>query len=117
MGLSPEERLEKHRTLRDWLVYQLRQEERIVKALEKELDEQRRRQEVARIEMSWKLQPNRAQPEQPMLHRGNCGLHKTAAGYINKAEAFIAIEEFPQLEMCHICAPWGSLGIERPGAG
>ncbi|MGW7368006.1 DUF6233 domain-containing protein [Streptomyces sp. NPDC054841] len=49
-----------------------------------------------------------------MLHRGNCGLYKVQLGYLDKEHVMIALQEFPGLEMCEICAPWGSLGIDKP---
>lgn len=113
--LTPAERLEKQRTLRDWLAFQLRQAEQAIEQLEREIAEDQRRREVARVEQSWKLQPGRGDKMQPMLHRGNCGLYKTELGYLDKAHVIIAIEEFPQLEMCDICKPWGLLGIPKPG--
>lgn len=113
-GLSISERLEKQRTLRDWLAYQLAQADRAIRDLEAQEKEERRRKEAARREMSWKLQPARAEEGHPMLHRGTCAIFRGEIGLLNLQEVKIAFEEFPDLEMCTICNPWGSLGIEKP---
>ncbi|WP_093659556.1 DUF6233 domain-containing protein [Streptomyces wuyuanensis] len=100
--------------LRDWLAYQLRQTERTLAQLRAEEDEERRRLEAERIAGSWKLQPARVTGAQPMLHRADCRLYKTQLGYLDREHAAVALEEFPRLEMCQICAPWGSLGLPAP---
>lgn len=112
--LSISQRLEKQRTLRDWLSYQLQIADRTIRELEQQEREDRRRREVARRELSWKLQPARAVEGHPVLHRGSCSLFKGEVGLLNMEEVKIAFEEFPELELCDICAPWGSLGIDKP---
>ncbi|WP_329126147.1 DUF6233 domain-containing protein [Streptomyces sp. NBC_01353] len=113
-GLSIAERLEKQRTLRDWLRWQLDQADRTIRQLEAEEKEQERRREVARAEMAWKVLPSRAAQGQPMLHRGGCHIDPRRTGLLSQEEAFVAIQQFPELEFCDICAPWGSLGIDKP---
>ena len=113
-GLTTSERLAKQRTLREWLAYQLAQADRAIRELEAQEAEERRRREVARREMSWKLQPARAVEGHPMLHRGACSIFNREIGYLNLEEVKVAFAEFPDLEMCSICNPWGSLGIEKP---
>lgn len=100
--------------LRDWLAYQLRQTERTLEQLKREEEEERRRLEEERIAGSWKLQPGRVDGAEPMLHRADCRLYKTQLGYLDRAHVDVALEEFPRLEMCQICAPWGSLGLPAP---
>ncbi|MFE5301851.1 hypothetical protein [Streptomyces sp. NPDC056632] len=51
-----------------------------------------------------------------MLHRGNCPDAKSVAGLLSVDEVRIAFEEFPEMEMHEMCAPWGSLGIDKPPA-
>lgn len=114
--LTAEERLAMQRILREWLAYQLRLTDKMIRDLEHEVEQTRRRREAARIEMSWKLQPGRADRMEPMLHRGSCGLFKTEIGYMDREHVMIALEEFPRLEMCEICNPWGSLGIPQPSS-
>ncbi|MEJ8662135.1 MULTISPECIES: hypothetical protein [Streptomyces] len=46
-GLAPEQRLQKHKALRDWLRFQLQQTESTIQQLERQVEEDRRRQ-VAR---------------------------------------------------------------------
>ncbi|MFD3662577.1 DUF6233 domain-containing protein [Streptomyces sp. NPDC058659] len=57
----------------------------------------------------------RAPEGHPMLHRGNCGLRaKYGAGELLDVDgAMGAAEEYPDMEMCDVCAPWGSLGIDK----
>ncbi|MFI8293254.1 DUF6233 domain-containing protein [Streptomyces sp. NPDC085614] len=114
--LSISERLAKQRTLRDWLRWQLTQTDRTIRELEAEEKEEKRRRDVARAEMMWKIQPARAVEGEPMLHRGGCGLY-TGAGLLGAEEVVTALREFPGMTMCEICNPWGSLaglGIEKP---
>ncbi|MGW5003287.1 DUF6233 domain-containing protein [Streptomyces hydrogenans] len=114
MALSIAERLDKQRTLLEWLRYQVTVAERTIRDLEREEAEERRRREQARREMTWKLQPARAVQGHPMLHRGNCAQYTRELGLISRQEVVIAFQEFPDLEMCAICSPWGSLGIDKP---
>ncbi|MFD4589035.1 DUF6233 domain-containing protein [Streptomyces sp. NPDC058434] len=113
--LSRAERIRMHEGLRDWLRYQLRQTERTLAQLQQEGEEDRRQRERERIETSWKLQPRRGDDALPMLHRGDCGLFRTQIGYLDKEHVTVALED-PRLEMCEICAPWGSLGLDGPSA-
>ncbi|MFF6844720.1 DUF6233 domain-containing protein [Streptomyces tanashiensis] len=110
------DRLEKQETLRDWLRWQLDQTERTIRELKAQQEEERRRREVARREMSWKVVPGRAVEGHPVLHRGNCPDAKNVAGLLSMDEVRIAFEEFPEMEMHETCAPWGSLGIDKPPA-
>ncbi|MEU9859135.1 DUF6233 domain-containing protein [Streptomyces sp. NPDC047974] len=114
MALSIAERIEKHRTLLVWLRHQVAVEERTIRDLEREEAEDQRRREQAHRETTWKLQPARAVQGHPMLHRGNCGQYTREFGLLSRDEVVIAFQEFPDLEMCAICAPWGSLGLDRP---
>ncbi|MFF4746768.1 DUF6233 domain-containing protein [Streptomyces sp. NPDC001268] len=101
--------------LRDWLTYQLRQTERTLEQLKREEEEERRRLEAERIAQSWKLQPARVEGAEPMLHRADCRLYKVQLGYLDREHVTVALEEFPRLEMCAICAPWAALGLPAPG--
>ena len=100
--LTPEQRLEKHRAVRDWLGWQYRQAQKTVNDLERQIDADRQRAEKAWQERSWKVQPERA-GRPAMLHRGGCSLFKTELGYLNREEALIALEE--GLEACEVCRP------------
>lgn len=101
--LTPEQRLEKHRAVRDWLGWQYRQAQKTVNDLERQITADRHRAEKARRERSWKVQPERA-GRPAMLHRGGCSLFKTELGYLNREEAVIALEE-EGLEACEVCRP------------
>ncbi|MBT2439781.1 hypothetical protein J7E93_06525 [Streptomyces sp. ISL-36] len=112
--LSISERLEKQRAVLQWLEYQTAQTAKTIRELEAQEREEQRRREVARRELGWKIQPSRAEEGQPMLHRGNCGQYQEQFGLLRRDEVVIAFQEFPAMEMCDICAPWGSLGIDKP---
>ncbi|MEU6979638.1 DUF6233 domain-containing protein [Streptomyces sp. NPDC046371] len=108
------ERIEKQKTLLSWLEYQVHTTREAIRRLEKEQAEEERRREVAHREMRWKIQPARAVEGQPMLHRGNCGQYDRGGGLLDRQEVVTFFEQFPGAEMCDICAPWGSLGIDKP---
>ncbi|MFI9297555.1 DUF6233 domain-containing protein [Streptomyces gardneri] len=110
------ERLEKQKVLLAWLRYQVTQTERTVRDLERQEAEEKRRREVARLEMGWVIQASRAIEGHPMLHRGNCslGARHGVSELLDMEGVLGAVEEYPDLEMCDVCAPWGSLGITKP---
>ncbi|MEU7032757.1 DUF6233 domain-containing protein [Streptomyces sp. NPDC046237] len=115
--LSLSERIDKKRTLLEWLHWQVGQTQREIAQLEAEEKEQKRREAVAHAEMRWKILPSRAAEGQPMLHRGNCRIDDRQTGLLNAEELIAALREFPDVEMCDICNMWGSLsqfGIEKP---
>ncbi|MFB7373991.1 DUF6233 domain-containing protein [Streptomyces sp. NPDC056222] len=116
MKMSIPERLEKQRVLLSWLEYQVHTTRETIRRLEKEQVEEERRREVAHREMRWKLQPARAVEGRPMLHRGNCGQYNRGGGLLDRDEVKVAVQQFPGLEWCDICKPWGSLDIDRPPA-
>ena len=110
------ERLEKNRAVRDWLRWRLAEIEQTIRELEHQEAEDRRRREVARREQAWAISAPRTPNGHPMLHRGNCALRaKYGAGELLDLDGVRgAAEEYPDLEMCDVCAPWGSLGIDKP---
>ncbi|MFB7592371.1 DUF6233 domain-containing protein [Streptomyces sp. NPDC056169] len=114
-----DERLDKHRAVRDWLKWQLKETERTIRDLEHQEAEDRRRRDVARREQGWVLQASRAVEGHPMLHRGGCslGARHGVSGLLDRDGVLAAAEEYTDLEMCEVCAPWGSLGIPKPTAG
>jgi hypothetical protein len=115
--MSISERLEKQRTVLTWLEYQAAQTRKAIRQLEAEEKEEERRRAVARAEMSWKVLPSRAVEGQPMLHRGNCRVDPRQTGLLSSDEVFVALREFPAMEMCEICNVFSSLsqfGIEKP---
>ena len=116
MGMPIAARLEKKRTLLEWLRYQAAVTEREIRDLEHELAEDARRREVARREQAWVVSAPRTPEGHPVLHRGNCALRaKYGAGELLDLDGVRgAAEEYPDLEMCDVCAPWGSLGIDKP---
>ncbi|OKJ64250.1 DUF6233 domain-containing protein [Streptomyces sp. CB02261] len=66
--------------------------------------------------MSWKVLPSRAVEGHPVLHRRSCSIAKNMPSLLSKEDVRMTFEEFPGLEMCDLCAPWGSLGIDKPPA-
>lgn len=111
--LPLEERLEKHRTLAAWLEWQLNQERRTIRELEVQVEQEARRRERARIEMSWKIQPARAEGGHPILHRGGCNLYKNQLGYLDRHEAIIALtDDELKTECCAVCRP--ETGLDLP---
>ncbi|MFD3571399.1 hypothetical protein [Streptomyces sp. NPDC058667] len=93
MEMPIADRLEKQRTLRDWLQWQLDQANRTIRALEAQQEEEKRRREVARREMSWKVLPSRAVEGHPTLHRGNCSIAKNMPSLLTKEEVRTAIRK------------------------
>ncbi|MFB6784614.1 DUF6233 domain-containing protein [Streptomyces sp. NPDC056352] len=77
--------------------------------LEVKAEQERRAQERARAEQSWKIQPRRS-GEMAMLHCGGCGLYSARLGFLNREEAMIALVE-PDIEPCQICNP--QTGLEH----
>lgn len=117
--LSISQRLEKKRTLLDWLQWQVGQTQREIRELEAAEKEEKRRRDVAHAEMRWKIMPSRAAEGQPMLHRGNCRIDPRQTGLLDRDEVLIALREFPAIDMCEICNAISSLsqfGIEKPPA-
>ena len=104
--LSPEERLEKLRTLEAWLDWQLRTTRDRIRDLQAEMERDRRQQQRARAEAAWKLQPDRARARTSILHRGGCTLWEGAAGYLSRDEVLLALDDDTMtIEMCGICRP------------
>ncbi|MFJ5076616.1 hypothetical protein ACIP8Z_18690 [Streptomyces sp. NPDC088553] len=116
MGMPIARRLEKKRTLLEWLRYQAAVTEREIRELESQDAEEKRRREVARRERAWVVSAPRSTEGHPVLHRRNCGLRaRCGAGELLDLDGVMgAVEEHPDLRMCDVCAPWGSLGIDKP---
>ncbi len=109
--LSLEDRLAKNIAVLQYLEWQVKQQHAKVRTLEAEVARDRKRRERARMEQSWKLQPQRA-GRPAMLHRGGCTLYKTQIGYLARTEALLALEdEEIGLECCEICNPLPGLGV------
>lgn len=116
MGMPIADRLAKKRTLLEWLRYQTAVTEREIRDLEAQEAEEKRRREVARREQAWVVSAPRTPEGRPILHRGNCELRARygVGELLDVAGVMGAAEEYPDLEMCDACAPWGSLGIDKP---
>ncbi|MFE7547045.1 DUF6233 domain-containing protein [Streptomyces gardneri] len=116
MGMPIAERLAKKRTLLEWLRWQVVVTEREIRDLEREDAEERRRREVAHRELRWTMSEPRAVEGHPVLHRGNCSLAAQYGGVelLDREGVIAAAEMHPDLELCDVCAPWGSLGIDKP---
>ncbi|MCX4987024.1 hypothetical protein [Streptomyces sp. NBC_00572] len=116
MGMPIAVRLEKKRVLLEWLRYQAAVTEREIRDLDAQDAEEKRRREVARCELAWVVSVPRTLDGHPVLHRGNGGLRaRYGAGELVDLDGVMgAFEEYPDLEMCDVCAPWGSLGLDKP---
>ncbi|MFD9246433.1 DUF6233 domain-containing protein [Streptomyces sp. NPDC059556] len=116
MGMPIATRLEKKRTLLEWLRYQAAVTQREIRELEAQDAEEKRRREVARRERAWVVSAPRSDEGHPVLHRGNCGLRaRYGAGELLDLDGVMgAVQEYPDMEMCEVCAPWGNLGLDKP---
>lgn len=102
--LSPEERLAKQRTLREWLAWQLRVTDATIRTLEAEVEQAKRQAQRAHAEARWKLEP--ARDRRSVLHRGGCGIWKGEHGYLERREVLEALaDETLVVEMCGVCRP------------
>ncbi|MEV6742524.1 DUF6233 domain-containing protein [Streptomyces sp. NPDC051104] len=111
--LSTGDRLEKLRTLEAWLDWQLKQTCARIRTLEAELERERRQQQRAREETSWKLQPDRARKRVSTLHRGGCTMWKSEMGYLSREDVLLALDDDTMtIEMCGICRP--ETGLRTP---
>ncbi|MDR3080461.1 MAG: hypothetical protein LBV60_05955 [Streptomyces sp.] len=70
--LTPEERLEKHRTVAAYLEYQLRQTRREIAKLEKQVVKAERQRAVAHREQRYTLERGDTAEQLGILHRGAC---------------------------------------------
>ncbi|MFF1709334.1 DUF6233 domain-containing protein [Streptomyces sp. NPDC058268] len=104
--LPADERLAKNKAVLEWMEWQVSQQRAKVRTLEAEVEQEARRRERARIEMSWKLQPRRAEGGRPLLHRGGCNLFTHEMGYLDRTEAIIALtDDELNVECCQVCKP------------
>ena len=99
-GMTP---LDKNRAVAEWLEYQLRQVKSRIRELEVAEEQERRRVELARAGMRWKIQPQRSNSA-ALVHRGDCSLYPADGGFISREDALIALAE-PDIEACPICRP------------
>lgn len=101
------ERLAKNVAVLQYLEWQVSQQRNKVRELEVQVEQEARRRERARIEMSWKLQPKRsAEDGRPILHRGGCNLFTHEMGYLDRTEAIIALtDDELKVECCQVCKP------------
>ncbi|MEF9915715.1 DUF6233 domain-containing protein [Streptomyces sp. P5-A9] len=95
--------LEKNRALLEWLEYQVGQVKNRIRELEIQEDQERRRRAAAHAAQRWKIQPQRSNAT-ALLHRGDCTLYPTDAGYISREDAMVALAE-PDIQPCEICRP------------
>lgn len=110
--LPLEERLAKNAAVLEWMEWQVSRQRAKVRTLQAEVEQEARRRERARIEMSWKIEPQRA-GRTAKLHRGGCNLFKTQLGYLDRTEAIIALtDDDLKIETCEICKP--ETGLDLP---
>ncbi|MBL1288114.1 DUF6233 domain-containing protein [Streptomyces sp. NPDC057067] len=95
--------LEKNQAVAEWLEFQLRQVRKRIRELQVQDEQERRRRAAAYAAQRWKIQPQRSNAT-ALLHRGNCTLYPTDAGYISREDAMVALAE-PDIQPCEICWP------------
>lgn len=110
------ERLEKHRTLAAWLEYQLRQEQRTIRDLERQLADEQRRKDAAHAALHFKIEPARSSDGSARLHRGDCAVFPGGFGFITPVDAVVALrDEGTPIVPCDICNPAPALnGVRVP---
>ena len=96
--LPPAERLAKLKALEEWLDWQLNSTRAKIRTVEAEVEREKH------AEMRWKLEP--ARDRRSVLHRGGCGIWKGEAGYLEREEVLLALEDDSLVvEMCGVCNP------------
>ncbi|MCX5387509.1 hypothetical protein [Streptomyces sp. NBC_00083] len=75
--------------MEEYQAHQLERTRAVIRQLEAEQERWRERDKKRRIEVSWKLQPSRADGGVALLHRANRGLYAKEIGYLNAMEAQI----------------------------
>ena len=102
--MPPAERLAKLRALEEWLDWQLNTTRAKIRTTEAEVEREKRAAARAYAEMRWKLEP--ARDRRTVLHRGGCGIWKGEAGYLERGEVLLALQDDTlTVEMCGVCNP------------
>lgn len=102
--MSPEERLAKLLALEEWLEWQLNNTRARRRTVEAEVERGRKQARRAWEEQRWKLEP--ARDRRTVLHRGGCGIWKGEAGFLERGEVLLALEDDSlDVEMCGVCNP------------
>ncbi|MGV9278107.1 DUF6233 domain-containing protein [Streptomyces griseosporeus] len=102
--LPPVERLAKLRALEEWLDWQLNSTRARIRTTEAEVERLKRAEARAYAEQRWKVEPARS--GQTVLHRGGCGVWKQEAGYLERREVFLLLEDDTlTVKMCDVCQP------------
>jgi hypothetical protein len=112
------ERLTKLRALEEWLDWQLNNTRAKIRTLEAQVERDRKAAHRAWAEARWKVEP--AREGRTVLHRGGCGIWKKEAGYLERREVFLLLEDDTlKVEMCGVCNPESGLcadgtGLDQP---
>ena len=106
--LSSAERLAKLKALEEWLAWQLANTRGKIRAVEAEVEQQKRAAARAWAEARWKLEP--ARDRRTVLHRGGCGIWKGETGFLERGEVLLLLEDDSlHVEMCGVCNPESGL--------
>ncbi|MFE4874180.1 DUF6233 domain-containing protein [Streptomyces sp. NPDC056682] len=90
--------------MEEYQAHRLERTRAVIRELEAEQERLREREKKQRMQVSWKLQPWRADGGVALLHRADCGLYTKEMGYLNAQEAQIALAE-EGIEPCQVCRP------------
>ncbi|MYV93467.1 hypothetical protein [Streptomyces sp. SID1034] len=72
--------------MEEYQAHQLERTRAVIRELEAEQERLREREKKQRMQVSWQLQPSRADGGVALLHRANCGLYTKEMGYLNAQE-------------------------------
>lgn len=103
--LNPHERLEKHKAVRAWLVYQLQQTEKEIAKLERKAADWERMQEASYRERRFTIEPARTEEGLDCIHRGNCRKPEPAPVDFYLPEELLGVLGERRVDACTLCNP------------
>lgn len=102
--LNPHERLEKHKTVRAWLVYQLQQTEKEITKLEEQAIKWEQMQEASYRERRFTIEPARTEEGLDCIHRGNCRKQPPPVNFFLPEELLAQLGR-RRVDACSLCNP------------
>lgn len=110
---NPEERLAKHKAVKAWLEYQLRQTDQAIAALEKKAADWGRMQEASYRERRFTIEPARTEDGLDVLHRGGCHKQPPPVDFYLPEELSWELGQ-RRLDACTTCNPLPGLRGRMP---